>query len=298
MALTLYPETAQTISIEEYLDHIGREVDLRDEASVAASAIKLKALANDRGLVVRELNRLVRNAFRGEVSPSSQVIYLGRGKDFFVRANIWPSMADVTSGRVYQDQFSYNLAHDHNYSFMTVGYHGPGYVTEIYEYDHERLEGVIGEPVEMRFLERKLFTTGSVMFYRASRDLHIQLPPDDLSISLNLMISTPEVQARDQYFFDLDRRVLSGFPAEADSSRRVAIVGMAGSIGDDDTRELLHDLARIHPCRRTRLTAYESLARLVPQEAPRIWETAAADPAPAVARAARQHLAELDGVTA
>jgi hypothetical protein len=294
MALTLQAQTDRIVSIEEYLEYIGREVDLRDEASIAASATMLKALSNDRQLVLRQLNRLVKSQFRGEVSPSAQVIYLGRGKDFFVRANIWPSLADVSSGRVYQDQFSYNLAHDHNYSFMTVGYYGPGYVTEIHEYDHDRLEGVIGEPVEMRFLERKLFSTGMVMLYRANRDLHIQLPPDDLSITLNLMISTPEVQARDQYFFDLQRRTLSGFPDEADSSRRIAVIGMAGHIGDPNTSQLLHDLSLMHPCRRTRLTAFESLAQLSPRDAGEIWSRAAVDAAPAVATAARRHLAALE----
>jgi hypothetical protein len=73
---------------------------------------------------------------------------------------------------------------------------------------------------------------------------------------------------------------------------------MAGTIGDDDTRQLLDDLARIHPCRRTRLNAYESLARLSPAEAASIWERAADDPAPAVSRVAREQLTRLESVGA
>lgn len=293
MALTLDAETSQVVSIGDYLDHM-RKVDLRDEDSVAATAPMLRALSNDRGLVVRELNRLIKTQFRGEVSPSAQVIYLGRGDGFFVRANIWPSMADVSSGRVYQDQFSYHVAHDHNYDFMTVGHHGPGYVTEIYEYDFERIEGVIGEPVDIRFLERKLFTRGMVMLYRASRDLHIQYPPEDLSITLNLMIHSPEVQARDQYFFDLERRVISDYSSESDGSRRAAVLTMAAQLGDGDTRQLLEDLAMSHPSRRTRLTAWQSLVQLEPARAESIWERAARDPAPVVVHAARSHLALLE----
>ena len=294
MAITVTPDTTGVVSIEQYLDYVQNEVDLRDEDSLVASAAMLKCLSNDRTLVIRELNRLVKAQFRGEVSPSAQAIFLGRGRDFFVRANVWPSMADVSSGRVYQDQFSYNIAHDHNYDFMTVGYHGPGYVTDLYEYDYEQIQDTIGEQVDIRFIERRLFTRGMVMLYRASRDLHIQYPPEDLSITLNLMIHSPEVQARDQYFFDLERRVISDYSSESDGSRRAAVLTMAAQLGDGDTRQLLEDLAMSHPSRRTRLTAWQSLVQLEPARAESIWERAARDPAPVVVHAARSHLALLE----
>ena len=34
--------------------------------------------------------------------------------------------------------FFYHVPHDHNFSFLTVGYLGPGYWSEYYEYDYER----------------------------------------------------------------------------------------------------------------------------------------------------------------
>jgi hypothetical protein len=254
-----------------------------------------RGLANDRDLVVRRLNQQVKERFRSQAIASAQVTYLGEGRDFYLRANVWPSAADVDAGRVYQDQFSYHLAHDHNYNFMTVGYHGPGYVTEIHEYDHDRLEGFAGEKVEFRFLERTLFGPGMVMLYRASRDVHIQLPPEDLSITLNFMISTPEVRTRDQYFFDLDRGTLLDYPAEVDGSRRVSVLKMAGHVGNEDTRQLLDDLGRSHPCRRTRLAAWEAQAQMRPSDAARIWEAAARDHAPLVAQAAAERLLALAG---
>lgn len=295
MALTLPGSTSNVVSIQEYIEYIHANVDLRDMDSVAASAPMLRALANDRELVVRQLNKQVKNSFKADAVPSAQAIFLGKGEDFFVRANIWPSSADVTAGRVYQDQFSYNLAHDHNYSFMTVGYLGPGYVTEIYEYDNDQLEGYVGEPVNMRFMERTLFSTSMVMLYYASRDLHIQYPPEDLSITLNLMISTPEVRIRDQYFFDLEKKVLTGFSPDSDGSRRVSMIGLAGYVGDGETQQLLTDLARHYPCRRTRLMAFESLCRLNPADAAKVWEQACDDPAPLVANTARRKLKELAG---
>jgi len=290
VALTLSCDHPDVVSLDEFIDHVHSSVDLRDMDSIAAAAPMLRGLANDRDMVVQRLNRQIKQQFRSQSVASAQVIYLGEGRDFYVRANLWPSNADVAAGRVYQDQFAYHLAHDHNYNFMTVGYHGPGYVTEIYEYDYDRVEGRVGETVDLRFLERTHFSSGMVMLYRAGRDVHIQYPPDDLSITLNFMISTPDVRLRGQYFFDLERRTLLDHPAELDGSRRVSVLKMAGHVGNGNTQQLLDDLSRQHPCRRTRLAAYESLVQLDPAAARQVWEAACRDPEPLVALAARQRL--------
>lgn len=298
MAIHVNVDGARTVGLEEFIEFVSREVDLRDTASILSAAPLLRGLANDRELVVRRLNEQVKTLFKRQAMASAQSIFLGSGEGFYVRANLWPSTADISGGRVYQDQFSYHLAHDHNYDFLTVGYFGPGYLTDIYEYDYDRLEGYPGEPVELTFLERTHFGTGMVMFYRRSKDLHLQYPPDDLSITLNLMVSTPEVRLRDQYFFDLDKRVLLDYPAEMDASRRISVLRMVGFAGDDDTRQLLSDLAQRHPCRRTRLAAVEALVQLEPARAEEIWQRACRDRAPLVANTARRRLAALEGAAA
>ena len=293
MALTIPCNTTRVVGIDEFIAYVHDHVDLRDHDSIAAAAPMFRGLANDRELVVSRINRQVKTQFQNQAVASAQVIYLGEGRDFYLRANVWPSTADIASGRVYQDQFSYHQAHDHNYNFMTVGYHGPGYVTEIYEYDHQRLQGFVGEAVDFRFLERTHFSKGMVMLYRASKDVHIQYPADDLSVTLNFMISTPESRVRDQYFFDMKNRTLLDYPVELDGSRRVSVLQMAGQVGNGNTRQLLQDLARTHPCRRTRLAAYEALAQMSPGEAMQIWETACRDPQPLVSRAAAERLRAL-----
>ncbi|HWY23277.1 MAG TPA: hypothetical protein VNX47_00060 [Nevskia sp.] len=295
MALTIPCDTSRVVDLDEFIDHVHSHVDLRDQDSIAAAAPMFRALANDRELVVRRINQQVKTRFRSQAVASAQVIYLGEGRDFYLRANVWPSNADIASGRVYQDQFSYHQAHDHNYNFMTVGYHGPGYLTEIHEYDHEKLEGFPGEKVDFRFLERTLFGPGMVMLYRASKDVHIQYPPDDLSVTLNFMIATPEVRTRDQYFFDLESRTLLDYPAELDGSRRVSVLKMAAHVGNGDTRQLLEDLARSHPCRRTRLAAWQAQAQMSPREAAPIWEAAARDREPLVSQVAAERLLALAG---
>ena len=290
MAITIPCSTTQVAGIDEYIEHVRTRVDLRDNDSLAASAPMLRALANDRELIVRELNRRIESYLVTGNLPSAQSLLLGRGDDFYVRANIWPAMADMASGRAYQDQFSYNLAHDHNFTFMTVSYLGPGYETEIYEYDNEKVEGYIGERVALRFLEKVRFGAGMVMLYRASRDVHVQYPPTELTITLNLMVAHPDVNIRDQYFFDLASGTIASYPPELAANGRVSLITIAGLTGDGETSQLLSDLSGSHPCRRTRLTAYEALSLQRPSEAASIWERASADPAPLVANAARRRL--------
>lgn len=292
MAITLNLEAPRRVGVEELIDFVAHEIDLRDPQNILAAAPLLSGLAEDRELVTRRLNEEVRRLFKGPALSSAQSLFLGGGKDFYLRANLWPPAADIAGGLVTRDRFSYDLAHDHNYNFLTVGYSGPGYRSDIYEYDRETLSGEPGEPVALRFLERVHFRTGMVMFYRASKDVHIQYPPEDLSISLNLMVADAHTRLRDQLFFDLERRVLLDYPASADISKRVSILRLAGRIGDQNTRQLLSDLASRHPCQRTRWACYEALAEGASCTAA-VWETACRDPAPLVAGRARRRLVTL-----
>jgi hypothetical protein len=294
MARTITCTNTRSLSIAEYVEYVRGRVDLHDVDSIAASAPMLRALANDRTLVVEKLNERIENFLIDGAIPSAQALLLARDDDFYVRANIWPAIADMANGRAYQDQFAYNFAHDHNYTFMTVGYLGPGYETEIYEYDYDKVEGYVGEPVNLRFLEKAKFAPGMVMLYRASRDVHIQFAPEELTITLNLMVSLPEIRLRDQYYFDVGKGVISSFPTQLHASGRASFVNLAGYVGNGDTQELLTDLASRHPCRRTRLNAFEALSRQLPERIERIWRTACDDKAPLVSNTARRKLKEFE----
>src|SRR6185503_9448892 len=108
------------------------------------------------------------------------------------------------------------------------------------------------------------FGAGTVMLYRASRDVHVQYAPTELTITLNLMVAHPDVRIRDQFFFDLSNRTIASYPPELAASSRSTLLKLAGYLGDGDTQQLLDDLAVRHPCRRTRLTAFDSLVRQQP----------------------------------
>lgn len=294
MALLIPCVAANSINLEGYIDHVRAHVDLRDPESLARSAPHLRALANDRALIVSELNRRIENYLSDTPVISAQTLVLGRAEEFYVRANIWPAISDMANSRTYQNQLGYNLAHDHNFSFMTVTYLGPGYETELYEYDFDKVHGYVGEPVDLRFVQKVKFTPGSVMLYLASRDVHIQYAPEELTITLNLIVSLEESRNRDQYYFDLATRTISGYPNELQANLRASFVRLVGYAGDANSVQLLSDLATRHPCRRTRLTSFEAWSALERDSAVRIWEKATADPAPLVANSARRHLRKLE----
>ena len=292
MALTIPASTANTVGLDEFIQYVESEIDLQEDESVASAALMLRSLANDRTLVVRELNNLLLNPRAFQRWSTVHSVILGEGRGFYVRANIWPSNGDMANARAYQNQIAYNLAHDHNFTFLTVTHLGPGYETEIYEYDYDNTVGYVGEPVDLRFLEKTKFGTGSVMLYRASRDAHVQYPPTELTITLNLMLAAPEPR-RDQYHFDLASRTISSV-GDSNVAGRLSLLRLAALVGDGESAALLEKIATTHPCRQTRLGAFESLDRCDQASKQAIWERAASDPEPAVADAAKKRLRALE----
>lgn len=292
MALTIPVSTTKVIGLDEFIEFVETEIDLNDMESIASAALMLRALANDRSLVVRELNNLLLTAKASMRWSTVHSVVLGQGNGFYVRANIWPTNNDMANARAYQSQIAYNLAHDHNFTFLTVTHLGPGYETEIYEYDYERTEGYVGEPVELRFLQKTRFTTGSVMLYRASRDAHVQYPPTELTITLNLMVACPE-PGRDQYHFDLTTRTISSV-GDPNASARLSLLKLAGLMGSTESEDLLGRIATSHPCRQTRLAAFESLSQRNPTARASVWEKAASDREALITNTAKKKLREMD----
>jgi hypothetical protein len=280
VAITISLDVSESLSLEAYLEHVRSEVDLLDVDSVVASAPKFRALMNNRKLITDVLNRQLQECrtFQAGNRFNAQTFMLGGGPGFFVRANIWPPPSHVDEIRAAEEQyFSYLLPHDHNFTFMTGGYSGAGYRTTIYEYDHERLAGVRGEPVQLRFLEKTTLPSGKIMLYRKSVDAHTQEHPTEFSISINLVVVPDESIMRRETLFIFD--VENGRVKDTvdSSSGRVTLCEMARSVGDDRTAELLDALIERHPDPKVRGMSIESLAALRPDESERAIRRAADD---------------------
>ena len=233
-----------------------------DGENLQHAALQLRRLGNNRDflgdLLIEELKRQRRDD-TGENSYGPQVIMLrpaGKG-NFFVRANIWPSADEHAMRASGGGAFVYSQPHDHNFNFLTVGYFGPGYWSNYYEYDYGEVIGYQGEPVALRFIERSRLEQGKIMLYRAHVDVHDQMPGDALSISINIMQTSGAQAWLDQYSFDLQASAI-GRIVSNDSSE--AYLRIAVGMGCEEAKDLAVGFGRGHPSDRMRLAAWSALA--------------------------------------
>ena len=235
--------------------------DPADEESFAAAGPLLKRLANNRrflaDIAVAELKDRCGRQER-ENRYSSQVIVLHRASEkYFIRANFWPSPRDSIFKASGTSPFFYHVPHDHNFSFLTVGYLGPGYWSEYYEYDYESVAGLPGEKVDLRFIEKAKLDPGKVMLYRAHRDVHNQLPADEMSVSINIMEASPKLPFLAQYRFDPAKCEIAGVLTRCSSE---ALLAVAANHDNGDGRDLVESFAQSHPCERLQFAALRELA--------------------------------------
>ena len=153
--------------------------------------------------------------------------------------------------------FFYHVPHDHNFSFLTVGYLGPGYWSEYYEYDYESVVGLPGEKVDLRFVEKAKLDPGKVMLYRAHKDVHNQLPADEMSVSINIMEASPKLPFLAQYRFDPAKCEIAGVLTRSSSE---ALLALAANHDGGNARDLVESFARHHPCERLQFAALRELA--------------------------------------
>jgi hypothetical protein len=291
------PEDEAPIALSDLIEALNdSRFDPADEDSFAAAGPLLKRLANNRDfladIAIAELkDRCTRQSLENRYS--SQVLMLHRASEkYFIRANFWPSERDSLFKASGNSPFFYHVPHDHNFSFLTVGYLGPGYWSEYYEYDPGSVVGVPGEKVDLEFIEKARLETGKVMLYRAHRDVHNQLPADDLSVSINIMHATPCLPYLDQYRFDVKTCEIVSI---LNRSATEALLALAANHEGGNARDLVESFAAGHPCERIRFAALRELAmaeRDVEEGAHRL-ERGRHSPSPFVAAMSARALARL-----
>lgn len=220
--------------------------------------------------------------------------YQGPSGGMFLRANIWPAEQDLCFKNSGARNFVYGVPHDHDFSFLTSGYLGPGYRSDYYEYDYESVAGYAGEPVDLKFIERSALHRGKLMLYRRHVDIHSQLPPEALSVSLNVMHIDPAQAWYDQYGFDLEQRTVSKVlsPNSTEAFLRVAV-----ATGSDEALDFAEWVGRTHPSDRLRLASFEARAAQCDtgQGEDALWRRGEANGSVMVSAIAKERRAQLVG---
>ncbi|WCT74976.1 transposase [Sphingomonas naphthae] len=254
-------EASPAIDLDTFLGEVERAgFDPRCEDSFASLGPALGQLGADRAFLGdRLVDLLTRDgAGQGASNPyGAQVVMLHRGDGWFVRANIWPAAHEAAMRASGPRPFFYGVPHDHNFSFLTVGYFGPGYWSDYWDYDHGAVAGFTGEPAGLRFVERSRLSPGRILLYRAHRDVHSQHPPDSVSVSLNLMQQAPGQGWRDQYRFDVETGTVDGIVS---AQAAEGLVALLPALGGAEGMDLLDRFAKGHPSQRIRFGCIEALA--------------------------------------
>ncbi|MET0238508.1 MAG: transposase [Sphingobium sp.] len=230
--------------------------------SLADVAPTLAALGNNRDFLARLALDALKDACREQslangYSPQVLMLSPPDGR-FFVRANIWPSPRDAMLRDSDPAAYAYHRPHDHGFDFLTLGYAGPGYWSDYYEYDGA-VAGVPGEVVTLRPTGRSRLEQGRMLLYRANRDIHDQLPPEALSVSINVMPMTTAQMWQRQYYFDLSA---SRIERCATITAAEILLPLSVRFGGENARDLAEDFARRHADPRLRLAAWKSLEML------------------------------------
>jgi hypothetical protein len=269
--------------------------DPREEESLLGAASWLRRLGENRTFLADLMLAELRARHRAEDPATAygpQVLMLSPlGSEFFLRAAIWPSADEHLFRASGGSAFVYELPHDHNFDFLTYGYFGPGYESDYWEYDYEAVAGAVGEKAGLRFMERAQLTPGKLMHYRAHVDVHSQLPPDGLSVSLNVMHAGGAQGWTDQYRFDVERDEIAAVlsPGASEVFLRIAV-----GLGGEEARDLAERFARTHPSDRLRLTALEAQAGVLgEEERDALWARAERSGSRLVAAEARRHRVQL-----
>lgn len=266
-------------SLAECVDALSQAgFDPADDDSLHHAARWLRRLGNDRtflgDLLIEQLARRHREDLLDSAYGPQVLMLAPPNGHFFIRANIWPSLDEHMVRASGGKAFVLGLPHDHNFSFLTLGYFGPGYWSDYYEYDFDAVTGYRGEAVpSLRFVERSRLEEGKLMLYRAHVDVHAQGAADSLSVSLNVMHTHGAQGWLDQYRFDLERREIGAIISPGPSE---ALLKVAVGLGSDEALDLAHRFARRHPSDRARLAAWDALAAREPDPAARdaLWREA------------------------
>ena len=258
--------TEEKISLAELIESLETgDFDPADEDNFAAWGAQLKKLANDRmflgDLIIEELKQRCEGQLRDNQYTPQVILLHGVPGRFIIRANLWPALKDSVVRHSGSDPFFYDVAHDHNFSFLTVGYLGPGYWSDYYEYEYGEVVGYPGEEVKLKFVEKARLEQGKVMLYRAHKDVHLQLPADAMSVSLNILETSHSTTFRDQYRFDVANGRIEGIMTRMSLE---PLLALAAHFGGENGRDLLADFARAHPSDRIRWCALRARAAASP----------------------------------
>lgn len=289
-------DAAELAEVIDALDHFSGDLGMGEGADFAGHM--LGKLYGNRRFLLFHIIDVLKDRGAGQAARNSygaQVLMLHRQPGrYFIRVNFWPAADDPVLLASGASHYAYHEPHDHNFDFVTLGYHGPGYRSRWFTYENDDVAGYAGEQVALHPAEEGWLSAGRILHYRRSIDVHEQLPPDAMSVSINVVTEDASTPWRDQYFFDLGAERIAALPTITQGEIALRMAAILG----EDGRDLAQDFARHHPSHRMRWQAWRALgAQAGTAERVALFERASGDPSPLVRGAAAAMLGCIEGIT-
>jgi hypothetical protein len=179
-----------------------------------------------------------------------------------LRVNVWPTLRQ-SSPYASQEMliYAYDLPHNHDFTFLTVGHFGEGYETDLYEVDAATITGEAGQKVKLENFSRQKLSRGRILAFDSYSDLHTQFPPPELSISINLVVLETG-KTGEQVIFDTANQTVIGGIDEGTVGRMKLTLDLAAAFPTDETVEILENFAETCRYERLRARARDHLAAL------------------------------------
>lgn len=272
MAIKIEADEFSPITLNEFVDYleysqvIKRLADsLYDDSDMRSLATRLKSLAKNKDHLLDRITSELNIPERFQVSNNgqSQGFILYRAPDFTytLRLMLW-----IPSGHQARPvPFSYEGAHDHAFDLMTVGFFGPGYRTSLYSFNYEDTIQHSDGLTQLNYLGDMYLKESDIIYYFANKDVHVQHPPESLSVSLNLIITKPDATVR-QTVFDLeephDNDVVLGrarFNSPYKLGNQRSIFSILSSYGNERSLQAILEIARHHELDEVRALAWVAL---------------------------------------
>lgn len=252
----------ELLSHSSIISHVAKGIYVESEILEVGSWLSAYAANKDEifSKIITELENPYQFQLENDIQAPSFILY--SNERITIRLVMWLPL----QGELDRTPYSYEEAHDHNFDFWTVNFFGGGYRTRLYDYDYDKVTGVNNEFVELSCYGDKILSPNTVMFYFRSKDVHTQYPPDELSVSLNLIVRP--IKSKHQYEFQIDSDALEGkIEARIKKGRyeryafqNVLYNGLL-SLENEKSRQLVHKVSLCNHREEIRLIAYEALLK-------------------------------------
>ena len=252
--------TKDEVSEDELVKFVNQNVN-PDNIDSIMNAVPMLAAYNNQDVIGTIFKKYLENYREGSLAKSytPQSYPIAVGSSFLLRMNLWTPCAvrqDLQLAKIERTMNSIDVAHDHNFNLLTIGHFGPGYNTDLFEYDERTISGFVGEKVDLTSTGSAQLSRGKVILFEQNMDIHIQHAPESISASLNLVFQSSGGSNNRQYVFDTQAgRISSIAPTRVES--RTSLLGLAFDLNKECLDERIMQVANRSECPYSREVAHD-----------------------------------------